>query len=203
MGAARLTLRECVWYFQVRNIACHPLQLHKEHFYAMTDQFSRDHYRDSRQPGENSSRRRVDANPNHRTAGDNARHASSNGRPAGTRQQTGAHQQGAPRPRASSAELGARPAAPPLAESSPANAARCACAQSRQLIGRIALCPRDDDPRPEIALARRRTRNNRPTPPSTTTTPATPSAARSAPVLLPSALWRCSSSPSALACSSF
>ena len=62
----------------------------------MTDQFSRDHYRDSRQPGENSSRRRVNANPNHRTAGNNARHVSSSRRPAGTRQQTSAHQQGAP-----------------------------------------------------------------------------------------------------------
>lgn len=75
----------------------------------MTDQFSRDHYRDSRQPGENSSRRRVDANPNHRTAGNNARHASSSRRPAGTRQQTSTHQQGAPRPRSAS-QAGREPA---------------------------------------------------------------------------------------------
>ena len=75
----------------------------------MTDQFSRDHYRDSRQPGENSSRRRIDANPNHRTAGNDARHASSSRRPAGTRQQTSTHQQGAPRPRSAS-QAGREPA---------------------------------------------------------------------------------------------
>lgn len=170
----------------------------------MTDQFSRDHYRDSRQPGENSSRRRVNANPNHRTAGNNARHVSSSRRPAGTRQQTSAHQQGAPRPRSAS-QAGANPrrTAPPRR----ILASKCGRVRLRAIMPahrRVAPLPRERATRIVQSLsARRRTETTRPTPPSTTTTPATPSAARSAPVLLPSALWRCLSSPSALACSLF
>lgn len=165
----------------------------------MTDQFSRDHYRDSRQPGENSSRRRVNANPNlaplGTTPGTSLR-ADAPLAPGSKR----APISRVPPDRGAHRRLARTRAAPrPLAESSPANAAGCGPARNHasSSAGRPAA---QGNVRP-ASYNRSRAQANRNNPGQRRRLQRLLPLHRApleAPVLLPSALWRCLSSPSAL-----